>query len=307
MTATTLAGDGGLSYRRGVLLILLGSLTSSWIGLGVRSVEAASAWQLLVYRSFGMAAFLLLVIWLRHPGRLAETFRGAGLAALVGAFSLAVGASLSIFAIQQASVANAMFLMAASPFLAAVLARALLKERVRPATWLAIACAFAGVAVMVTAGIAVGDLWGNLAGLGSALCIAGFVVALRHGRRLDMLPLSCLAGAIGMALALAFCLVEGSGLAISTHDALLGLAMGVFQLGLSLVLVTLGSRSVPAAELSLLTMTEMVAAPLWVWLVLGEGAGPLMFAGGALVLLAVAFDAVTGLRERRRVATERPL
>jgi len=286
------------AYRRGIFLVLIGSLCSSWIGLGVRMMESATAWQLLVYRSIGLIAFLLIVIALRNAGRIAAAFRDAGPASLVGGLGLATAFSGGIVAMQYATVANAMFLLAGAPFLSAILGRLVLKERVRPATWAAIAAAMTGVVLMVGEGISFGFFWGNVAGLCGALGLAVFIIALRWGHLTDMLPLNVFAGLFGLIFAGAVCFATGDGIAVSTHDAALALAMGAFQLGLALVFITLGSRSVPAAELSLLTMAEVVLAPLWVYLVYGETAGALTLAGGGLVLAAIAVDALTGLTGR---------
>ena len=57
------------AYRRGIALVLMGSICSSWLGLGVRMMESATAWQLLVYRSAAAVAFLLIVIAIRNRGR----------------------------------------------------------------------------------------------------------------------------------------------------------------------------------------------------------------------------------------------
>ncbi len=151
---------------------------------------------------------------------------------------------------------------------------------------------------MVAEGVSTGYLWGNVAGLVGALGMATFIVALRRGHLSDMLPLSVIGGTIGLAIAATVCTMTGVGLVISVHDLLWSLAMGVFQLGLALILFTIGSRSVPAADLSLLAMTEVVLAPLWVWLVFGETAGVFTLIGGALLLTAVALDALTGIRDR---------
>ena len=301
MSPTTAEPAALKAYRRGILLVLAGSLCSSWIGLGVRMMESATAWQLLVYRCSSLIVFLLIVIALRNPGRLLRSFRTAGPAAVVGGLGLAAAFTGGIVAIEQASVANAMFLLAGAPFLAAVLGRLILKERVRPATWIAIAIAMAGVVIMVGEGVSFGFLWGNVAGLMAALGLATYIIALRWGHLTDMLPLNVIAGVFGLVLAGAVCLLGGDGLTVPLHDALVAAAMGVFQLGLALVLITLGSRHVPAAELSLLTMAEVIFAPLWVYLALGETAGPLTLLGGALLLAAIAGDALTGLRAQRRV------
>jgi len=287
------------AYRRGVVFVLLGSVSSSWLGLGVRVMESATAWQILAYRSLGAILFLLAFIALRNPGRLVATFRAAGLASIVAGIGLAAAFSGIIVAIQGASVANAMFLLAAAPFLAAVLGRLLLGERVRGATWAAILCAFIGVGIMVAEGIGFGHVRGNVAGLIGALGLATYIVALRRGHLTDMLPCNVIGGVIGLAIAAAVCLGTGDGLAISLHDTLWSLAMGVFQLGLALVLFTMGSRTVPAADMTLLAMTEVVLAPFWVWLVFGETAGVFTLIGGALLLAAVAADAITGVRDRK--------
>ena len=235
MNRTTRAnGQTAAAYRRGVAFILLGSVCASWLGLGIRLMESATAWQILAYRSLGAIPFLLAVIAIRNPGRLAAVFREAGPASLVGALGLAAAFSGMIIAIQRASVANAMFLLAAAPFFAAVLGRVVLGEPVRGATWVAIVCAFTGVGIMVVEGIGFGYLWGNVAGLLAALGLAVYIVALRRGRLTDMLPSNVLGATVGLAVAAAVCLATGDGLALSLHDTLLSLALGAFQLGLAL-------------------------------------------------------------------------
>jgi drug/metabolite transporter (DMT)-like permease len=63
--------------------------------------------------------------------------------------------------------------------------------------------------------------------------------------------------------------------------------MGVFQIGIGMILFGLGARRVPAAELLLLALVELVAAPIWVWFFVGEVPSTLTLGGGTLVLGAV--------------------
>jgi drug/metabolite transporter (DMT)-like permease len=74
--------------------------------------------------------------------------------------------------------------------------------------------------------------------------------------------------------------------------------MGVFQVGLGLVVYTIGSRVVPAAELVLLSMTEVLLGPLWVWIFVGETVSFYTLLGGAILMLAIAGNAVSGLRRK---------
>ena len=262
---TTAVSDPS-AYRRGVAFIIASSLVASTIGIAIRLMQEATAWQVLFYRSLGVVLFLLLVIGWRERGQVAPHIRSIGWATLIAAVGLTVAFSGSIVALQKSSVANALFLYAAAPFMAAILGRVVLGERVRATTWVAICCAFLGVAVMVSEGISLGYAIGNLAALSGAAGFACYIVALRWGRLSDMLPSVLLAGLFGCGLSAAICFATGDGIQLSLHDTTLSLCMGVFQLGLALVLFTTGSKSVPAAELSLIAMTEIVLAPLWVWL-----------------------------------------
>ena len=180
----------------------------------------------------------------------------------------------------------------------AVLGRVILGESVRRATWIAMAVAGAGVFFMVFEGFAAGQLLGNLAAVGSAIGFAFFTIALRWGRSENMLPAVCFGGTFTVVVAGGMCLGLGQSLALPLNDLALSLGLGVFQLGTGLTVYTLGSRSVPAAEIALLSMTEVLLGPFWVWLFLGELAGPYTLAGGALLLGAIAGNALSGLRRR---------
>ena len=72
--------------------------------------------------------------------------------------------------------------------------------------------------------------------------------------------------------------------------------MGIFQVGAGLVLYTIGSKTVPAAELTLLSLAEVVLGPFWVWLFLGETTTGYTLIGGTILLLAIAGNALTGKR-----------
>jgi drug/metabolite transporter (DMT)-like permease len=285
-----------INHRSGLLLVLLAGTCWSIIGIGVRLMEAPGAWQILVYRSLALTVFLFVVITVTSKGRPFAIYRKAGRAGILGGLALILAFSGSIVSVVNTTIANAMFLFATAPFIAAVLARIILGESVRRATWIAMGFATAGVAIMVAEGLAVGHILGNVAALVSALGFALFTIALRSGREEDMMPAVSLGGLFTLIAALAVCLVTGQSLLMSAPDMSLALGLGVFQLGLGLTLYTLGSKALPAAELTLLAMSEVVLGPLWVWLFLGETAGPYTLVGGAILMAAIAGNAITRLR-----------
>jgi len=299
--ATTLAAPAEpprLSYLGGVVLVLMAGVFWSSMGVGIRLIEVANVWQILLYRSVALALFLFAIIAWRSDYRPLDRIRKAGLAGVIGGCGLVVAFAGGIYAIQTTTVANAMFLFASAPFLAAFLGWILLRETVRGATWIAMLVALLGIVLMVANGISAGRLGGNLIALLSASGFAVFTIALRWGKLEDMLPAVFLAGVFATATAALVCALGGHDFAIPANDIGIALALGIFQIGCGLTIFTIGSKVVPAAELALLSMTEVLLAPIWVWLFLGETADPETLLGGAVLMLAIAGNAASGLRRK---------
>ena len=285
-------------HLRGVGLVLLAGVFWSTTGIIVRLIESANEWQIVFYRSIALMLTLLVVLVVRNGRTIFSVFRAAGVNAIVGGLCLGSGFACWIFALTHTTVANALFLLAASPFLSAILARIVIGERVARATWLAMTVALLGVAVMVGEGIIVGTLFGNVMGLTAALAFSGFTVALRRGKSVDMLPTVCLAGTFASIIAGTVLLATGSGFVVSGYDLSLCATLGIGQIGCGLILFTIGSRYVPAAELALLSLTEVVLGPLWVWIGVGEVPSLWTFLGGIIVLAAVTGRALLEVRRR---------
>ncbi|MBL6773152.1 MAG: DMT family transporter [Alphaproteobacteria bacterium] len=284
--------------RRGLMFVFGAGVLWSTVGLGIRLIEDATVWQILFYRSISLTLLLYIVIrWRTGRDPFALVWR-AGLAGAIAALSLVFAYSGAIFSMQTTSVANAMLLFATAPFMAAVLGWIVLRERVRGATWIAVLIAIGGIAVMVSDQTGAGTVLGSLAALGSALGFACFTVALRAGKSVEMLPAVFLSGLFALVMMGSICLFTGDGFVLSRFDGGIALGMGVFQVGAGLVLFTLGSRSLPAAELALLSLAEVVLGPVWVWLFLGETVGLKTLIGGGILLAAIAGNALSGIRRK---------
>ena len=287
-----------LSYFNGVLLVLLAGVFWSTMGLGVRLIENANVWQILFYRSFSLASFLFILISFRSGFKPVVAIKRAGIAGVIGGLSLVVAFAGGIYAIQTTTVANAMFLFASAPFFAAFLGWIVLHESVRKSTWIAATVASIGIIIMVIDGISVGHMAGNASALLSALGFAVFTIALRWKKLEDMLPAVFLAGVFAIVISGVICEANGYAFKLSINDVSIAFALGVFQVGAGLAIYTIGSKVVPAAELALLSMTEVLLGPLWVWIFLGESASIYTLIGGFILLLAIAGNALTGLRRK---------
>lgn len=288
-----------MSYATGVRLVLLAALLWSLNGLLIRQITEAGTWAVLFWRSAGMIPVLLAVIAWRSGGVVAP-LRRVGWSGVVGGLGLVLAFGGAIYAFQATTVANAVFLFSASPFLAALLGWVILRETVRPSTWAAIALAGVGMFLMVREGLAAGAMAGNVAALLSALGFASFTISLRWGRLADMLPAVVLGGVFSMIAAALVLGLQGQAIWVPWRDIAISLAMGAVVLATGMALYTAGSRVLPAAELTLLSMVEVLLAPIWVFLALGETASAGTFVGGAVLMVAVAINALSGVRRMRK-------
>jgi drug/metabolite transporter, DME family len=285
-----------MRYGQGAALVLVAGVVWSLMGLLLRQIDSPSTWAILFWRSAGAVPVLLLWMALRAQGNPLPVIRSVGLAGVLGGISLIVAFAGSVYAVQSTTVANAVFLFTASPFVAALLGWAVLRETVRPATWAAMGLAVAGMFIMVREGLALGALDGNIAAILSAAGFGAFAVTLRWGRLTDATPIVLLGAVFTMALSAAILAGQALPLVLSAADTLWALAIGAFCLATGMILFTLGSRVLPAAEATLLSFTEVLLAPVWVFVILGETATTATFVGGGVLLAAVTLNAVMGAR-----------
>jgi drug/metabolite transporter (DMT)-like permease len=275
------------SRTRGFALAVGAAFCWSLAGILVRLVASATSWHIVLYRSLGVTLMIGAVIRVVHRGRVAEAIRLAGWPAVAAGFCSAASSVFFILALAHITVANALFLTGITTFLAAIGGQLFLGERVSRRAWGAMALAAVGVTVMLGGGLALGRLAGNLLALGSAVSFAGHVLALRSNKQSDMLPAVLYAGVIGMLVSLLALGLLNLSPRVSLRDLVLGLTMGAAQLGVGLILYTRASRHLPAAELQLVATAELVLAPLWVWIGVGEAPDAATLVGGALIVLAI--------------------
>lgn len=284
------------TYRRGASYIILAGICLSLGGLFIRFLDEADPWTVLFYRSLTFTASVTLFMYLRDGKRFTQRFRQILPMELIVTLSLAAGFIMYVLSLYATSVANTVLILSTGPVFAAVLGWLVLREGVSRTTWFAMALAFCGVAIMVSGGIAGSDALGFLYAFAAVLAFATMIVALRcapDGK--DMMAPTALAGLC----AAVFTLIFIPTFSISVRDLFLSMCLGSLQVGLGFILITLGSRSVPAAQVPLLALAETALSPLWVWLFVNETPARNTLAGGALVFCAVLFQGYAGLKQQR--------
>ena len=291
-----LVGLKSNTYTHSLIFVFFAGVLWSTVGLGIRLIEGAGVWQILFYRSISLTLLLYTVIHLRGGSTKLVSKELFTTPKIIGGLSLVAAYAGGIFAIQTTSVANAMLLFATAPFIAAILASLFLGEKVRIMTWCAVIVAMGGIAYMFADQSTQFSLIGSLAALGSAMGFAIFSVALRWGKDDEMLPAVFLSGCFAIIITFLICLFLKQSLSLSFRDIAISFSMGIFQVGGGLVLYTIGSKALSAADLTLLSLAEVVLGPVWVWLFLGELASNNTLIGGSILLLAIITNAVSGKR-----------
>jgi drug/metabolite transporter (DMT)-like permease len=283
--ARAFVGEADLTERQGAVLVALSGVVFSFTAIAYRAVDSATDWQFLAYRGGSTTAAMLALTLARSRNRPVPF--GQTSARVVGAsLLLAATSMLYILALSRTSAATTLFLLATAPIFAAVIGWLALGERVERPTLVAIALTGVGIAIMVGSGLDAGSGVGVLFAAIIPVLVGGYNVTLRSAGHVDPVIPALISAAV-LTVAAGALAVVNDGLAVTWHDALLACITGGFALGVGLPMFNLGHRSVASARVSLLLMTEVVLAPLWVWIWPGERPRTSTLVGGAIVLTTV--------------------
>ena len=218
--------------------------------------------------------------------------RSIGVAGLGVAVCTAVASGSFIVALNHSTVANVLFLQAGAPIAAALLGWLALRERITGRAAFAMGVAVLGVGLMVG-----GPDTGGAIGIGFSLLMtiafAVSIVITRHRRDVSMAPAICLSQLLIVLVVGPFA-DPGS---VGARDLSLLVLLGVGQMGLGLVLFTMGARLIAASEVALITLLEVVLGPFWAWVAVSETPSLTTVVGGAVVTIAVIVQ--TTARTRR--------
>lgn len=282
------------SFPLGVALVAGGALCWSFAGVITRSLQA-NAWEIVFWRSVVMSLVIGAYLLVFYRASTLDGLRRAWRPMLASAFCL-TGAFVGFFvALQYTTVSNTLVVTASAPLIAALLARIFLGEMVRPGTWLAMLAAIGGVTLTVVDSLKGDGFLGPLLALCCAISFAANMVVLRTRPDVNMMPSVVMGGIVSAIITLPLAWPFPA----PSHELPWLAFLGVVQLGLGLVLFTLGLRHLPAATASLVGLLETVLGPFWVWLALGESPGFYGFVGGGVILGALALNTLYEARAGR--------
>ena len=255
------------NQKAAVPIVLLAGLFWSFGPYVVRNIDAAHTvpWQYLFTR--GLVIFILLNIFLYLEEGLDfyKNYFKVGISGLIGGSGLALAMISFIWSITNTSASVTLLCLAAMPFITALLGFLFLKEKISISVWISIIVAASGIIIIALGNKNPGSLGGLLFGLMSALGFSIFSVSLRWEKKTPKFTTVSLAGLICFIISALFIINKDlSFLSTSKNQGLFATHGALVCIGL--ILYSLGSKNIPAAELTLLSLTEIIGGIFWVWL-----------------------------------------
>tara|TARA_Y100000996_G_C22481857_1_gene626532 strand:+ start:231 stop:1124 length:894 start_codon:yes stop_codon:yes gene_type:complete len=287
-----------------MFFILLAGLIWSFGPLVVRNINNAELipWQYSLIR--GSAIFLILNIYLflNEGKKFTNNYQKIGLSGLIGGTCLGIANITFVFSITTTTAAVTLMMLGAMPFIAALLAYIFLQEKISTKTFIALVIAASGIILISFDSYEEGTLFGLINGLISSTAFAGFTVSLRWRKKVPKLTTVSLGGIIAAFASLIVLFFYDSDILISFKNTSLSALHG-FLVCSALILYSSNAKYLPAADLTLLSLTEVLGGIFWVWLPflgINETPSTNTLIGGMIIIIAIIFYGFNARRYRFR-------
>ena len=262
---------------------MFGGFCLSWGGFIIRSFEEASVWQILFLRSFFFLIATILFLITTYKSKTIKIIKDSGFSAVIGGFVMSFSFVAFVVAMSNTTVANVVFIISTQTMFLAIFGYFYLKEKVSLIGAASIFLAMGGILVMVGDSLSTGSFFGNIVALAIPINFAILIMIVRKNSNLDMVPAIFYSGMFSCIYG--FFLSDS--FTFTNHDIFMGFLLGVPQLALGFICITIGSRTTASATVGLLMLVETLFAPVWVWLFLNEIPPLSVFIGGSVIILAI--------------------
>ncbi len=294
------------NQKLAIPVVLFAGLLWSFGPLVVRYMDQPNLfpWQYLFSR--GVTIFILLNVYLffEEGKNFYKNYFNIGLSGFIGGVGLGVAMITFIWSIINTTAAITLLCLAAMPVITALLGFLFLKEKVSTNVWIAIIIGGTGIILMAFGNTNTNSLMGLMFGLLSALGFSVFSVSLRWRKETPKFTTVAVSG-VFCAIISAIVIINSkeSFLSSNYNQALFSIHGTLVCLGL--ILYSVGSKAIPAAELTLLSLTEIVGGIFWVWLPffgINEIPSNSTIIGGFLIFLSITYYSLTIKTNRRFIA-----
>ena len=252
--------------RKAIPIVLIAGILWSFGPLVVRHMEDPHLvpWQYIFGRGLTIFIILNLYLYFEEGINFYKNYKKIGLSGLIGGSGLGIAMITFIYSITNTSAAITLLCLAAMPFFTALLAFLFLKEKISLSVWISIVIAAFGILIMAIGSGEQNTIIGFVFGITSSIGFSVFSVTLRWRKETPKFTTVAFAGFFCFAFSAIVILSNGlTFLSSSYNGAMFSLHGTLVCLGL--ILYSIGSKAIPAAELTLLSLTEVIGGIFWVW------------------------------------------
>ena len=287
-------------------VVLMAGIFWSFGPYVVRNIDEAHTvpWQYLFTR--GMVIFILLnlYLYLEEGLNFINNYKKIGVSGLLGGCGVAIAMITFIWSITNTTTAITLLCLAAMPFITALLGFLFLKETISVNVWVSIGIATTGIIIMALGNYEKNTLTGFILGIISAVGFSIFSVSLRWRKETPKFTTVAVAGLICFLVSMIVIINKDLSLVSSSKNQALFAIHGTI-ICLGMILYTIASKNIPAAELTLLSLTEVIGGIFWVWLPwlgINEIPGTNTIIGGFLIFLSIFYYSLIIKSNRRFIA-----
>ena len=284
-------------------LVILSGLIWSFGPLVVRNMDVSqlSPWQYLFTRGIVIFCLLNIYLFFDEGKNFYKNYKKIGASGLIGGAGLGIAMITFIWSITNTTVAITLLCLSVMPFITGLLGFLFLKERIAINVWIAIFVASIGVAIMALGSFSMGTITGLIFGLVSAIGFSIFSFSLRWRPETPKFTTVAVAGI--------FCCIFSTIMIFqndinffssSKNEGLFAIHGTLVCMGL--ILYSIGSKFLPAAELTLLSLTEIIGGIFWVWIPIfgiNEIPSNSTIIGGFLIFMAIIYYSLLIKTNRR--------
>ena len=284
-------------------LVVFAGFLWSFGPLVVRNMDEPGLvpWQYLCGR--GIVIFFLLNCYLFFDEgiKFYKNYLKIGISGIIGGVGLGTAMITFIWSITNTSVAITLLCLAAMPFITSLLGFLFLREKISFSIWIAIIVATIGLGIMAFDSASLGSINGLIFGLSSAFGFSIFSVSLRWRKETPKFTTVAVAGLFCFLFSIVIIIQNDLNfLASSKNEGLFAVHGTLVCLGL--ILYSIGSKTIPAAELTLLSLTEVIGGIFWVWIPIfgiNEIPSNSTIIGGFLIFMSIIYYSLVIKNNRR--------
>ena len=250
-----------------VPVVLFAGIFWSFGPLVVRYMDSPNQvpWQYIFGRGLTIFFLLNLFLYFEEGPKFWKNYLKIGKSGIIGGTGLGIAMISFIYSITNTSAAITLLCLAAMPFFTALLAFIFLKEQISLNVWISIFIATIGIAIMAFGNTGKNSLVGLIFGITSSVGFSVFSVTLRWRKETPKFTTVAFAGFFCFIFATIMIFSKDQVFFSTSYNSSLFSLHGTIVC-LGLILYSIGSKAIPAAELTLLSLTEVIGGIFWVWL-----------------------------------------